>query len=189
MATHPPDELARALASQADTAGVHVSDEELAILASGEVDLLSDSDRRRVLDAVAADPELGEVVLQSHRALSALQAQHGGTSPQVDTPGGASPKASNSRGPVLYRFVSVGWALAACMTLGTGVIFFGQGTGDTGPGYPLTESVKVEASAPFDPSSQSLNLIKLAFFGCAGATLILSAPMIWRFLRRGARQS
>jgi hypothetical protein len=84
-----------------DAQGLHVDEEELVLLAEGRIDELSDA---RVLRAVAADPELAEVVAEA-RELFAAQ------------PAGARGRESHR---LMFATRAV-FALAACVMLSLGL--------------------------------------------------------------------
>jgi len=157
-----------------------VSDEQIALLASGRADELSASERGRVLAAVARDPELGRLV----RELQGL-----GLAGQNTT------RRSATR-PVASRFMQAGWVAAACLTVAIGVWRFADppitSPSDSGGEvqtlhqqpdhgeqyWEQAEKQRLEAQAKRD------RLRDYALLASAGACLVLSIPVAWQLLRR-----
>ena len=79
--------------------------EDIALLAEGRIDELAPERRAAVLDAVAADPELAELLAEATELLAA--------------PVASAPRARASQ-PFAGRWAHIGLALAACMTLAFG---------------------------------------------------------------------
>ena len=174
--------LMRQALEAVDRAGARpegASDEQIALLASGRPDELSETERRQVLAAVARDPELGRLVRE-------LQGFGLG---RQKTPHGSAAR------PVAYRFVQAGWVAAACLTIATGVWRFAAPPQPVSPGtdgqvqtlhhqpdhsqryWEQAEQERLEARA-------WRNRVRdYALLTSAGACLVLSVPVVYLAVR------
>ena len=175
-ASDPQSVLLRALERAGPVPRDRVDEEQVALVSTGRTEGMSDEERRRVLDTIAADTNLAEWVAQTRGALMSE------ARPQ-DTETG---RRAGRSGSVLFRIGTVGWALAACVTLALGVWRVSEPTptfDPSGPGYRMTEhGTSAESTIQRQTTADRVRDVGLAVGGAVWVGLTI--PLAWRIARR-----